>query len=117
MYCVYGESRSFLLIESTDSIIKCMIKSISALVLVHSREVVCFSEGPLREFHSIPRQKGERSFSLLRHIKTYLRTLRQDKLNHLMMLYIHKERNVSITDAMKEFVLSNDKRKCIFGNI
>ena len=61
---------------------------------------------------------SERSFSSLRHIKTYLRTtMRQDRLNHLMMLYIHKNRNVSITDAMKEFVLSNDERKCIFGNI
>ena len=61
---------------------------------------------------------SERSFSSLRHIKTYLRTtMRQDRLNHLMMLYIHKDRKVSITDAMKEFVLSNDERKCIFGNI
>ena len=65
---------------------------------------------------------SERSFSSLRHIKTYLKTylrttMRQDRLNHLMMLYIHKDRKVSITDAMKEFVLSNDERKCIFGNI
>ena len=53
---------------------------------------------------------SERSFSSLRHTKTYLRTtMRQDRLNHLMMLYIHKNRNVSITDAMKEFVLSNDE--------
>ena len=39
---------------------------------------------------------SERSFSSLRHIKTYLRTtMRQDRLNHLMMLYIHKDRKVN----------------------
>ena len=61
---------------------------------------------------------SERSFSSLRHIKTYLRTtMRHDRLNHLMMLYIHKDREVNIIHAMKEFVLCNDERKSIFGHI
>ena len=56
---------------------------------------------------------SELSFSSLRHIETYLRTtMRQDRLNHLMMLYIHKDRKVNV---MKEFVLCNDERKYIFG--
>ena len=34
---------------------------------------------------------SERSFSSLRHVKSYLRTtMRQDRLNHIMVLYIHK---------------------------
>ena len=60
---------------------------------------------------------SERSFSSLRRIKTYLTTMRQERLNHLMMLYIHKDRKVNVTDAMKEFALCNDERKCVFGNI
>ena len=33
---------------------------------------------------------AERSFSSLRHVKTYLRTtMKQERLNHLMMIYIH----------------------------
>lgn len=61
---------------------------------------------------------SERSFSSLRHIKTYLRTaMKQERLNHLMMLHIHKHRKINITDAMGEFVLCHDERKCIFGKI
>ena len=34
---------------------------------------------------------SERSFSTLRRVKTYLRsTMKQDRLNHLMLLHIHK---------------------------
>ena len=35
---------------------------------------------------------SERSFSSLRHIETYLRTsMKQERLNHLMMIYVHKD--------------------------
>ena len=35
---------------------------------------------------------SEHSFSALRRVKTYLRsTMRQDRLNHLMILHVHKE--------------------------
>ena len=40
---------------------------------------------------------SERSFSTLRRIKTYLRsTMRQDRLNDLMILHVHKDK----TDEM-----------------
>ena len=59
---------------------------------------------------------SERSFSSLRNIKTYLRTtMKQDRLNQLMMLYIHKDRNVDIIKAMQEFVQYNDERLRVFG--
>ena len=59
---------------------------------------------------------SERSFSSLRHINTYLRTsMKQERLNHLMMIYIHKDKKIDFTEAMKEFVLSKDNRLGKFG--
>lgn len=59
---------------------------------------------------------SERSFSSLRNIKTYLRTtMKQDRLNHLMMIYIHKDRKIDIIKAMREFVQCNDERLRVFG--
>ena len=61
---------------------------------------------------------SERSFSSLRHVKTYLRTtMKQGRLNHLMMLYIHKDRKIDIIKAMKEFVQCNDERLRMFGKV
>ncbi len=40
---------------------------------------------------------SERSFSALQHIKDYLRaTMKQERLNHLLVLYVHKE----LTDSL-----------------
>ena len=40
---------------------------------------------------------SERSFSALHLVKTYLRiTIKQDRLNHLMILHIHKERRINL---------------------
>ena len=40
---------------------------------------------------------SERSFSVLRRVKTYLRsTMMQQRLNHLMMIHVHKE----LTDGL-----------------
>ena len=59
---------------------------------------------------------SERSFSSLRHVKTYLRTtMKQDRLHHLMMICIHKDRKIDIIKAMKEFVQCNDERLRMFG--
>ena len=59
---------------------------------------------------------AERSFSSLRHVKTYLRmTMRQDRLNHLMMIYIHKDKTIDIQEAMDDFILLNNERMKIFG--
>ena len=61
---------------------------------------------------------SERSFSALRRVKSYLRsTMRQDRLNHLMILHVHKE----LTDALdlkevgNDFVCGSEHRLRLFG--
>ena len=60
---------------------------------------------------------SERSFSSLRQVKSYLRTtMKQERLNHLLLLHtIHKDRQIDLLAAMREFVLLNDERLRIFG--
>ena len=61
---------------------------------------------------------SERSFSSLRHIKTYLRaSMKQDRLNYLMMLYIHKDLKIDYMEVMKEFILSHLSRVETFGDL
>ena len=48
---------------------------------------------------------SERSFSALRRVKSYLRsTMTQERLNHLMVLHVHKER----TDSLDTVAIAND---------
>ena len=48
---------------------------------------------------------SERSFSALRRLKSYLRTtMMQERLNYLMLLYVHKNR----TDALDLKAILND---------
>ena len=61
---------------------------------------------------------SERSFSAMRRIKTYLRsTMSQERLNHIMILHIHKE----LTDTLdlnyvgNEFRTKSDYRKAKFS--
>ena len=61
---------------------------------------------------------AERSFSSLRHIKTYLRsTMTSCRMNNLFLLYIHQD----LTDSLdlckiaKEFVAVNTRRMHYFG--
>ena len=59
---------------------------------------------------------AERSFSSLRHVKTYLRTtMKQERLNYLMMIYIHQDRKIDTEEAMNEFILYNSERIRVFG--
>ena len=61
---------------------------------------------------------SERSFSALRRVKTYLRsTMRQDRLNHLMTLHVHKEFTdlLSAREVADEFVSGSEHRLRIFG--
>ena len=61
---------------------------------------------------------AERSFSTLRRLKTYLRsTMSQTRLNHLMILHIHKDRTdeLNMCDIAKEFIQVNDRRVKFFG--
>ena len=61
---------------------------------------------------------SERSFSAMRRLKTYLHsTMGQSRLNHLMILHVHKELtdNLNLIDVANEFVTSNESRLHVFG--
>lgn len=60
----------------------------------------------------------ERSFSMARRLKTWLRsTMKQKRFNSLAILTFHKELtdNISLLDIANEFVESKPSRKNIFG--
>ena len=62
---------------------------------------------------------SERSFSALRRVKNYLRTtMTQERLNYLMILYVHKERTDSLDmkSIINEFISSSEHRNGIFAN-
>ena len=61
---------------------------------------------------------SERSFSALRRLKTYLRsTMTQERLNHLMILHVHKEAtdSMDLDTVANEFVSGTEHRVSIFG--
>ena len=62
--------------------------------------------------------ESERSFSAVRRIKTYLRsTMSQQRLNHLMLLHIHKSLtdDLNLVDVANDFIAGHDHRKHVFG--
>lgn len=62
---------------------------------------------------------SERSFSTLRRIKTYLRsTMRQDRLNNVLLLHAHKSLTdeIDLKQIAMDFVKQNDRRVKFFGN-
>ena len=62
---------------------------------------------------------SERSFSALRRLKSYLRSIMtQVRLNNLMVLHVHKSRtdNLSCKDIATDFVSGSSHRQAIFGN-
>lgn len=63
---------------------------------------------------------AERSFSALRRMKTYLRsTMTQDRLTHLMLLHVHREKTaeLDLNLLMQKFVAKCERRKSVFGKI
>ena len=63
---------------------------------------------------------SERSFSALKRIKTYLRATSTDKrMNHLMLLHIHKDRldSLVMVAVANEFVARFDSRRQIFRTV
>ena len=64
---------------------------------------------------------SERSFSALRRLKTYLRSSMsqqtEQRLNHLMLLHVHKERTdaLDLEEAAREFIVNSEHRQRIFG--
>ncbi len=56
---------------------------------------------------------SECSFSALRRVKTYLRsTMRQERLNHLMILHVHRDitDNLDMISVANEFVSDSEHR-------
>ena len=41
--------------------------------------------------------------------------MKQERLNHLMMIYIHQDRKIDLEEAMNEFILFNSERIRVFG--
>ena len=61
---------------------------------------------------------SERAFSSVRRIKTYLRsTMSQQRLNHLMLLHVHKSSTdqLSLVDVANDFIAGNEHRQHVFG--
>ena len=61
---------------------------------------------------------SERSFSALRCVKTYLRaTMKQERLNYMMLLHIHKDKTdaINLKSLVNEFVGCSDHRTNIFS--
>ena len=61
---------------------------------------------------------SERSFSALRRLKNYLRsTMAQERLNHLMIMHVHKERTdkLDLKCVLNEFVCGSEHRSGIFA--
>ena len=61
---------------------------------------------------------GERTFSVQRRVKSYVRSTMTNKRNNdLMILHIHKERTdkINLIEIVKQFVFSNDRRIHVFG--
>lgn len=63
---------------------------------------------------------AERTFSCLRRLKTFLRSsMTQTRLNHVMLLHIHKERtdSLDLMHVSKEFISVNERRMLYFGRM
>ena len=61
---------------------------------------------------------SERSFSALRRAKSYLQsTMKQERLNNIMMLHVHKDRtdSLDLREVANEFVSYREQRKTVFG--
>ena len=64
--------------------------------------------------------EAERSFSSLRRLKTYLRSsMSQQRLNHLAVLHVHRDRlySIDIDVITREFVAKPENRLATFGRI
>ncbi|KAJ8897834.1 hypothetical protein PR048_003187 [Dryococelus australis] len=62
---------------------------------------------------------AERSFSALRRLKTFLRsTMTQPRLNHLLLLDIHKDKcdELNVEEMAEEFIETNNRRHSYFGS-
>lgn len=103
--------------------ITCISKAVDKFTSLHpeTRSLFPHTEELLRCLLVIPATSAtaERNFSMLRRMKTYLRsTMSQERLNHLCVLhtYIQQLDNVKEDLLLAEFV-NNEYRKSVFGKI
>lgn len=64
---------------------------------------------------------AERSFSLLRRLKTWMRaTMSQKRLTHLALMNVHREildSDLLLDDLLRDFISKTPERRCVFGSI
>ena len=87
----------------------------------HSKQMLQQVDRLHRIYLTVPMASAtaDRSFSALRKLKNYLRTtMTQKRLNHLIVMHIHKERTdqLDLSSIAKEFVSVNERRKSYFGS-
>lgn len=61
---------------------------------------------------------NERSFSVLRRLKTYLRsTMLQNRLNHIDILHVYRDRTdeLDLETLLNKFISQNSKRSNVFA--
>ena len=61
---------------------------------------------------------SERSFGAVRRVKTYLRsTMSQRRLNHLILLHVHKDHidGLNLLDVANDFIADSEHRKHVIG--
>ena len=62
--------------------------------------------------------ESERSYSALRLLKSYLRsTMSQRRLNHLILLKVHKSHvdSLNLVEVANDFITGHDHRKYVFS--
>ena len=104
------------------------IKEVTKLsILCQIMNDICSSKSLFSEIstllqivHTIPvtSATAERTFSKLRRVKTFLwLSMLQPRLNHCMILHVHKEKTdeIDLIKVAQEFIAANDRRKTFFG--
>ena len=68
---------------------------------------------------SVTTATAEKTFSVMRRVKTYLRSsMSQERLNHTILLHCYQERvdSLDIQEIAESFVSVNEHRQQYFGN-
>jgi hypothetical protein len=94
------------LLQSLDNSQKCLLSEVCTL-------------GKILLVMPATNAVSERSFSALKRVKTYLRsTTGPARLNHLMLVHVHKEKtdSLNLLNIANAFVSAKQNRKQLFGN-
>ena len=87
----------------------------------YSKSLFSEVDALLKIFLTIPvtTATAERTFSVLRRVKTYLRaTMTQKRLNHVLLLHIYKEHTdeLDLVQVAQSFIMANERRQTYFGS-